>query len=271
MGFLFFQISLRHRRVALGNLSRAMGREIPPQSLYLIARQSFIHFGKVMADTLKWMHLGEKKRVALIEVEGAEHIQEALRAGAGALLFTAHFGNWEVASSVLSRFGRLNVIARPLDNPFLERELSHFRESLGARIISKYQASKPVLQSLRKNEMVALLVDQNVLRSQAVFVDFFDIPAATTPSLASFYLRTKSPLIPLFCSFTPSFSYRLKIGTPLVVEDSGYYKEDVLKITQQCTKMIETEIRKSPAFWFWFHDRWRTRPEKEEGRVYESQ
>jgi KDO2-lipid IV(A) lauroyltransferase len=172
-------------------------------------------------------------------------------------------GNWEVASWAVSRIGRLSVVARPLDNRLLEREIVRFRGKLGARVISKFQAAKPILESLRRNEMVALLIDQNVLRSQAVFVDFFGFPAATTPSLAFFHLRTRSPIVPVFCHMTPSFSYVVKIGKPLEFGLGGDSKQDVLKITQCSTKIIEAEIRDHPSHWFWFHNRWKTRPESE--------
>jgi KDO2-lipid IV(A) lauroyltransferase len=168
-----------------------------------------------------------------------------------------------VASLAVSRIGRLSVVARPLDNPFLEKELIRFRQSLGAQIISKFQAAKPILESLRQNEIVAILIDQNVLRSQAVFVDFFGVPAATTPSLASFHLRTRSPILPIFCDTTPSWAYVIKVGPPLDIEVSGDPRQDVLKITQCSTKMIEAEIRERPSHWFWFHGRWKSRPESE--------
>jgi KDO2-lipid IV(A) lauroyltransferase len=108
------------------------------------------------------------------------------------------------------------------------------------------------------------LIDQNVLRQQAVFVDFFGKKAATTPSLASFSLRTKAPLIPIFCYPTSSHAYHLKIFSPLSTTLGGNYHQEVLKITQICTKIIETQIRKNPDYWFWFHNRWKTRPEEEE-------
>ena len=57
-------------------------------------------------------------------------------------------------------------------------------------------------------------------------------------------------------------SSAVKIGEPLIFEPGGEFDRDVLKITQACTKMIETEIRRCPGCWFWFHNRWKTRPEE---------
>jgi KDO2-lipid IV(A) lauroyltransferase len=155
------------------------------------------------------------------------------------------------------------VVARPLDNRLVEAEMARFRGDLGARVISKFQAAKPVLQALRRNEMVAILIDQNVLRSQGVFVDFFGLPASTTPAPAAFHLRSGSPLHPVFCYPNPDLTYRIKIGPPLEAVPSGEWSRDVLQITALCTKMIEAEIRANPGQWFWFHNRWKTRPEGE--------
>jgi len=260
LGSFLFRADRRHRELVLANLEAALGGELLLEERRRIARDSFRTFGKVMADTIKWTHLSHRRRLRLLSLEGADHLRRALKEGRGAILFSAHFGNWEVASLAVSRFARLNVVARPLDSRVLERRLLRFRKSLGARVISKFQAAKPVLQALRRNEAVAILMDQNVLRSQAVFVDFFGRPAATTPAVGSFCARARSPLLPIFCYPTAAFSYTIRIGPPVEVGLSDSLDEDVLKITRHCTKMIESEIRQNPGLWFWFHDRWKTRP-----------
>ncbi len=260
LGTALYRADRRHRELVLANLQTALGRECPPEERLRIARESFMMFGQVMADNVKWTHLSHRKRLRLLSLEGGENLLRALDEGRGVLLFSAHFGNWEAASLAVSRFSPLNVVARPLDSRVLERWLRRLRRSMGARVISKFQAAKPVLQALRRNEIVAILMDQNVLRSQAVFVDFFGRPAATTPALGSFHARVRCPLLPIFCHPSPSFSYVIKVGPPVRVELSGSLDEDVLKITRHCTKMIESEIRQNPSLWFWFHNRWKTRP-----------
>lgn len=260
LGSLLFRVDRRHRELVLANLRTAFGDERPPEERLQIAREAFLVFGQVMADTVKWTRLRHRSRLRLLSLDGGDHLRRALDEGRGAILFSAHFGNWEVASLAISRLAPLNVVARPLDSRVLERRLVRFRKSLGAGVISKFQAAKPVLQALRRNEAVAILMDQNVLRSQAVFVDFFGRPAATTPAVGSFHARARSPLLPVFCAPTPDFSYVVRIGPPVELALSGSLDEDVLKITAHCTKMIESEIRQNPSLWFWFHNRWKTRP-----------
>jgi len=263
LGSLAFRVDRKHRRLALANLEKALGREAGADERLRIARDSFRHFGRVTADVLKWTRLKAARRETLLKVEGEEHIRQALRGGRGVIVFSAHFGNWEIAAQAIAKLGPLNVVARPLDNPLIEARLAQFRSRLGAKVISKFQAAKPILQALRRNEIVAILIDQNVLRREAVFVDFFGLAAATTPSLASFSLRTRSPLIPVFCHPAPHSSYLVRIGAPLHLEPGGESAQDVLKITQASAKIIEVEVRRKPGLWFWFHNRWKTRPETE--------
>jgi len=260
-GLFFYYLDTKHRQLALSNLKMAFRKELTSSGLKRMARQTFMHFGSSLVDVIKFSSLAEKSKTALIQVEGEKNLLSALQEKKGAILFTAHYGSWEIARFFVSKLGKLNVIARALDNELLERELLKLRINQGAKVIYKHQATKPILQSLRAKEMVAFLIDQNVQKHQAIFVDFFGRKAATTPSLAAFFLKTKSPIVPVFCSPTPSHRYHLQILEPLKIELEGNYNQQVLKITQICTNIIEAQIRKNPAHWFWLHNRWKTRPD----------
>ena len=259
-GMFFFVISKKHRRLAYRNLERAYGTGLSERKLKRIARRSFSHFGRTFFDIIKLSRWKRERIENLITVEGGEYLREALDKGKGAILFGAHFGNWEIAPAQLTHYGPLNVIARELDNPRLEEEAIGMRERLGARIIYKDRAAKQVIRVLRKNEMVAILMDQNVLHDQAEFVKFFGIEAATTPSTALFFLRTQSPLLPVFCESLPKGKYRIVISPLIEPKLTGNRSTDVHSITQACTLVIEEWIKKQPEYWFWFHNRWKTRP-----------
>ena len=260
VGMSIYFLDKKHRSIAQANLNLALGSDLSSPAIKKISRRCFIHFGQTFFDLIKFGQLSPKKKNKLIKIEGAEYLKKALARGKGVLLFSGHFGNWEVATPFLSSWTKLNVIARPLDNRLLEKELYKLRTKLGATVIYKQHAAKPILKSLNRGEMVAILIDQNVLRSQAIFVDFFNKKAATTPSLAAFYLRTKAALLPVFCYPLSPKQYFLKIYPPLKIQISGNQSQDLLKITQICTKIIENQIKKNPEYWFWFHRRWKTRP-----------
>jgi KDO2-lipid IV(A) lauroyltransferase len=266
LGFFFFLIDTRHRNIALSNLKMALGDKQGRQSSKSLAHGSFLHFGEFIMDLIKFSTLREKRKSRLISVEGTENLKAALQKQKGVLLFTGHFGNWEIAPFLISRIHTLKVIARRLDNPFLERMLLKLRTDQGEEVIYKHKAARDVLRALKEKAMVAILIDQNVLRDEAVFVDFFGKQAATTPSLATFHLRTLAPIVPVFCSPQPDHTYQIKILPAVDTHLSGDHKQDVLKITQICTKIIEAQIRDNPEFWLWFHNRWKTRPDPEKNQ-----
>jgi len=263
LGLTLYYLDRRHRRIVRSNLKIAFGKELPPNKLKKIARGSFKHFGSVFMDIIKFPQLNEKKKSQLIQVEGEEHLRSALRKNKGVITFSAHFGSWEIIQYFISQIGKFTVIARALDNKLLEKELLKLRTRHGSRVIYKHQATRQILKSLRAKEIVGFLIDQNVQKHQAVFIDFFGKRAATTPVLAVFLLKTGAPLVPFFCFPTSSFIHQIQFLKPLEIEQEGDYDQQVLKITQLCTKIIEAQIRKNPEHWFWLHDRWRTRPDDE--------
>lgn len=259
LGLLFYGTNRRHRQIALTNLQRAFGEKISGRERRSIARKSFAHFGRTIFDILKMSLIRPERIARILSIQGEDSLKQTLKENKGILMFSAHYGNWEVAPFLISRYTRLSVIARALDSPPFERELRKIRAFFQGQVIYKQRASREVLRALAKNEMVAILIDQNVLRREAVFVNFFGRAAATTPGLATFYLRTKAPLIPVFCH-PEGHRYIIHIGNPLTVSLSGDVKQDIQAITQQCTQIIEDQIRRKPEYWLWFHDRWRSRP-----------
>jgi len=259
LGRFFYRLSPLHRGIALKNLGTAFGQEKTAREREAIARASFGHFGQVTLETIKFTRYTRDRVLDLIEIEGREHLERALAQGKGVLVFSAHYGNWETLIPLLSPMGTLHVIARHLDNRLVDRRLTAVRTRMGGIVIDKMGAARPITRALKSGGIMAILIDQNVLRQEAVFVDFFGRQAATTPGLASFHILTGAPLVPVFC-LPRGRRFRFRILPPLEIPLTGRREEDVLKITGICTKMIEDQIRQAPEWWLWLHKRWNTRP-----------
>ncbi len=260
VGGSFYRLDKTHRRLALTNLQSALGDDLDETQRKEVAHKAFRHFGTVFLDLIHLCYLKPQTRNKHITSSGMEHLCAALEKGKGALLFTAHYGSWEIAPSLINLIAPTSVVARPLDNSYLEKKLLRLRQDLGSQVISKFEAARPILSTLRRNEFVAILIDQNVQEHEAVFVDFFGKKAATTPSLALFHLRTGAALIPVFCYPSSGDSYHMNVSPPLDIPLTGNSEQDIVNITQSCTNAIEAWVREKPEFWLWFHDRWKTRP-----------
>jgi len=264
LGWAVYRMDNKHRLLAESNLKAALGDLLNADEVTATVRKAFLHFGTGFFDVFHLAWMPPRKRCRFLQIKGGEFLQAAYASGKGALIFTAHFGLWEIAQALINPIIPMHVVARPLDNPYLENQLLRMRARLGSAVISKFQGGREILRALNSGEAVGILIDQNVQIHEAVFVDFFGIPAATTPSLALFHLRTGAPLIPLFCLPTPEKNYRLEVLPPLQVELTGDRRADTIRVTQACTRIIEDQIRRSPEHWFWFHNRWKTRPPDEQ-------
>ncbi len=195
-----------------------------------------------------------------VRVDGWEHLERAVADGRGAIVFTGHYGNWElVALHQGARGIPMDVVGRPPGDPDLARQLEAVRTLTGNRSISKYEAARPMLRSLRQGRTVGLVIDQNVGSGPGVFVDFFGHPAATTPALAVLALRTRVPVIPVF-GYPCNGRHHIVYGPPLPLPESPRRQDAIVELTARATAAIEAQVRRHPEYWLWLHNRWRSRP-----------
>jgi Kdo2-lipid IVA lauroyltransferase/acyltransferase len=260
LGRAFYLFDRAHRGLALGNLDAAFPFRTEDERR-AIARGMFAHFGRLLAVLLKFSTMRPEQMLACVEFEGEERVVHAHAQGRGVLLFTGHFGFWEINALVHALTLRpMAVLARPLDNPLLHDLLESVRRRTGNSVIYRRGAVRRVLRALGANQAVAVLIDQHIATADAVYVDFFNRPAATTSALASLALRTGAPVVPVFALPLPGGRFRMVYEHP--VEPPGAEGGDAVReFTQRCTDVLEMYVRRYPELWLWMHRRWRDAPE----------
>jgi KDO2-lipid IV(A) lauroyltransferase len=258
IGYGFYAIDARHRRLAVDQL-RAAFPVRPRAECQAIARATFAHFGRSLVALLRFSTLSPDAIRARIEFEGDDRVRAALAKGKGAIVFSGHFGFWELQGLAHGLdLSPISVLARPLDNPYLHGLLERMRRRTGNNVIYRQGALRRVLRALGANECVAILIDQHIHGADAVQVDFFNRPAATTTALATLSLRTGAPLVPAFA--LPLGGGRYRLVYEHVVEPPGPDSRDpVQELTQRCTDVLEMYVRRHPHLWLWMHRRWRDR------------
>jgi KDO2-lipid IV(A) lauroyltransferase len=266
LGRGFYFLSGRHRRMALRNLHAALGREISAESLRRIALATFAHMGQLITDSAYFSRVLRMPTDRIAVYEGVENLRDAAADGRGILVFSGHFGHWELIALLQHRLGYpMAMVASPLENPLFNRLLVDLREQCGNRVIPKRNAARPVLRTLHDGGAVAILIDQNVRGEGGIFVDFFTVPASTTPALATLSLKSGAPIVPVFSYPQPDGRLLIRYRKPIRWVRSGTLPDDIHALTAHCTRLLEEEIRARPDLWLWMHNRWRTRPPS--GRV----
>lgn len=263
LGSLFYWLDGPDRAVAIRNLQLAFPRHSPRQRRSILHR-SCRNLGRMVAE---FCHLRELRADTIhdyVSIEDPKHWSGELAAARqrGAVVLSAHFGSWELLAYAQALLGqRITLVHRPFRNPLVEATIDRVRSRAGMRVIAKKSAAREALRALQRREMVVIPADQNQTSSYGVFVEFFGVPACTTPGPARLAMLTGAPIYPVFIVREgETHRHRIVLLPEIEMVRTGNRELDIRTNTQRCTAVIEQMVRRHPDHWIWFHKRWKTRP-----------
>lgn len=250
----------RLRRVGLFNLQLAFP-EWPERKRRRVLFGLFRNFGRMFADFAHFPRWNRQNIERLIVYEGFENYARARELGKGILFLTAHFGNWELSSFAHGVYGYpCNFVVRELDNPLIDKLINDYRSGSGGKPIEKRDFAFHAMRAFKRGEAVGILMDQNMLESEGVFVDFFGRPACTTTGPARIARKAGVPVVLGLVIWDPKLKkFRLRFD-PVEWIRREDPEEEILANTANFTRLIENYVRRYPDHWLWVHRRWKTRP-----------
>lgn len=263
MGGLAYRLAGELRRTGAINLRLAFPEKSEEERAQLL-RECFVSLGRLLGLFSQMYSRSREELQQLTERRGWENRDAAVAEhGKKLILYTGHLGAWELTSFGFSLFGHpFTFLVRKIDNPKIEELVDQVRTKFGNQTIDKLAAARSMLKILRSGETsLGLLTDLNTLDDEAIFIDFFGVPAATTFLVAKLAVRTNTPLLPVFCPWSEEAGkYLLIVEEPIQIEPTGDEEADVKRLTIELTRRIENQIRQYPGQWLWIHKRWKTRP-----------
>ena len=266
IGRIYYRIDGPRRRTTIENLRIAFGDSLEPAARERLAIRAFEH-AFVIATEVAWRrrilpNVRAFRRRRTIVGDAAE-MRADLRAGRGGIVLTAHLGNWELAGAYL-RYERVPfaAVARPIDNPIVDRYLTRFRGG-AANLIETRGAVQDVSEAVSQGTWVGILADQNAGR-RGVFVPFFGVPASSFRFGATLALRHDFPVY-FAVALRRGKGFRYEFHTRRYVPPRGLDRKDGERhLLEAYFTQLEAWIREVPEQYFWLHRRWRTRPPEEE-------
>ncbi len=259
LGTLLFHVWKNRRNIALTNLKDAIARNAVSvqEDPEFIIRQNFSNYGKSAVEIIKiYFGLGDEI-INSVDVRGLEHFEKAFRKGNGVIFITGHCGNWELLALVAAvRAQKTKIVARRQNNPYINRFMEKTREKYGNTVIYKKGALKEILSSLRKNEIVGILIDQNVMSSEGVVIEFLGKKASTTKMPALLAMKTGAPVIPLFIQRV-DHGQRVEFLEEIELSSSEDSEKAVMNNTIAFSRSVENYIKNNPTEWLWMHRRWK--------------
>ena len=266
LGYLVYLVHPRLRKVGMRNLEIALP-ELHKAQRRKIIRKVFAGLGRQLAEFCRFPKYTLKNISEVIIYDGIENFEAARARGKGVLFLTSHLGGWEISSFMHSLHGHaMHIVARSLDNPYVDRLVTKYRTLHGNQIFDKDDYARGLLGALRNGETVGILMDTNMTPPQGIFADFFGTPACTASGLARVALKTDAAVLPGFAIWDWNLrKYRLHMAPALELMRSGDNEADIAANTALFNRVIESFVRKYPEQWLWVHRRWKTRPEGQPG------
>ncbi|MSQ93543.1 MAG: lipid A biosynthesis acyltransferase [Gemmataceae bacterium] len=258
----FYHLDRRHRRVAIDNLRHAFPGAYSEEQLEQLTLDVYQHFGQMILEmTLIPRKLGSRRwREGLVSSFSPE-LKQALTSGRPILVVTAHYGNWELTAFMLRFFGiRAHLVARPIDNPYVDDLLRRFREMVGHKVLSKHGDLARMKEVLADRGCLCTLVDQDA-GARGMFVDFFGRPASTHKVIAHLARRTGA-LIVVTGAQNLGAPLEYAVRTTDIIDPQEYtgHADALFAITQRVTTGVELLVRHDPRQYFWLHRRWKHSP-----------
>ncbi|MER1966805.1 lysophospholipid acyltransferase family protein [Castellaniella sp. GW247-6E4] len=236
----------------------AAAREALLRRHFRLLAQSFVDRG------LCWF--GTPERILdTIELQGEAHLSTLLDQGRPILMFAPHFIALDAAATRLTLFLKESATLYTQQSDHDVDEI--VRQGRGrfhqVHLVNRHDGVRGLIRHLRKGIPVYYLPDMDFGRQGSAFVPFFGIPAATLLSAAQIAQAWDAAVVPVISRLDAATGrYRVEVGAPLEAFPGD---DDPAAATARLNRLIEEEVRKDPAQYYWVHRRFKTRPEGEPG------
>jgi len=270
LGAALYRFMGPRRDVALANLRTALGTSVDPARRRRILRCLSRHLGVMALELGHPRYLGPQSMRRFVALSGKEHLETALGRGRGAILVTAHFGNFPLMLARLALEDYLlGVIIRAPRHRPTARFLDEWRSRFGIvtlRDKPRRASVRDALHHLKRNGVLVVHIDLNASRKD-LYVPFFGQWVPTFRGPAALSLRTDAPLLPAFIYRVAGLHHRIEIQPGLEIPHEENPEERSWKLLLDLTRAAEETIRRHPEQWWWMHRRFRkARPPEEVGR-----
>jgi KDO2-lipid IV(A) lauroyltransferase len=250
---------LRIRRSVLQDNLRLAFPQLDQRQRHVIARRQWQHLVLMIveiAHAQRKIHLTNWR--THVRFHNKQAMVRQLLSGRPTVLVSGHFGSFEVGGQVVGLFGFPTfTIARPLDNPRLDRFLNSFRGSKGQLVLAKRGSADRIDQLLAQGGSLVVLADQ-AAGPNGYWVNFFGRPASTHKAISLFALAHEAPVIVTYTRRVGR-ALQLEVGCEAIADPraGGVETSDMRQLTEWFTGRLEDLIRRDPDQYWWLHRRWK--------------
>lgn len=270
VGSLAYYLAPDLRRIALANLDIAFGDTKSSAEKRRIARASLQNFGRTLFGLFWSSRLTREnfEQFVTLDQPSLEMALAVQARGTGMVVFTPHYGDWELLGQACGWYGILMTIVQEAEqNVAVEEILGRLRGVSGHRLVPGKSAAYGLLKALKRGGTSGMLVDVNATRRQGGdWLEFFGLPVYSPTAAGGLTRHTGAAIMPCVATPLPDGRIQIVYGPEITWQRTGDADADIRAINQQCLAFCERTIRAAPEFWFWSYKRWKLRPTPDQGR-----
>ncbi|MFT7004716.1 MAG: KDO2-lipid IV(A) lauroyltransferase [Sulfurimonas sp.] len=258
LGFLAYKLSKRYNKVIRQNLKFVYGEDIDEEFIQKIAKQSFKLLLLNFLYTMENRYYSVEELAKKVTFENEEILKKAQEQGRPIIFITSHYGAWEIAGSMLSALKEpLMIVYKKMNNKYFENYLLETRSKWKMTYLERAGATRGLLKRLRSGGAIALLIDTNVNKREAISVDFLGKKTSQIKTTAYFARKFNAIIIPTLSFTSDDENYTIKFYDEIITPKTDNEAEDIRVSTQMQTDWLSKEILKAPEPWFWLHRRFK--------------
>ncbi|HAQ22179.1 MAG: phosphatidylinositol mannoside acyltransferase [Acidimicrobiaceae bacterium] len=245
------------RRLVERHLQRVKGTDLVGRELRRSVDAVFASYADYYLQSFRLPSMTSEEIVGGFSEEGYERIAEGLRAGKGVIMAMPHLGGWEWAAHWLTIHQGVSVgcVVESLEPPELFEWYRSFRTSLGMEVVGLGpSAGTQAVAMLRANRAVCLPSDRHV-GGVGVEVEFFGERTMLPAGPATLALRTGATLLPIAVYDRPGGCHGV-VRPALRTVREGRLRDDVVRVTQNLAREIESLISVAPEQWHLLQPNW---------------
>jgi KDO2-lipid IV(A) lauroyltransferase len=249
-GEIAYRLLRKRRGVALANLRLAFGAQKSEPELRALNRE---HFQLLAANLLAGLKCSTMPHDAIWARVTADVPPPDDRVKTGWIALISHIGNWELFSHLGVQFPeyRFGAIYQGLANPYIDAHLAGARTRSGITLFDRRSQMLSCVKFLREGGAVGVLADQGAGYA-GLWTPLFGRLTSSSTFSAMLSIRTGLPVVPLSINTCGRARWRLMIGDPVYPAH-----DDPEAMTAEINRLLEEQIRSSPADWLWSHNRWK--------------
>lgn len=254
LGALVARFSRKKVAEAVERCMKILG--VPRERAEEIVRGAYEHFGRAAAEFAR-MPLMADKIDSLVSNEGYEYVVDAVESGRGAILASAHIGNWEYSACWLARQGLpVNSLGADQRDERITELIKELRRSGGTKALGKANDLKAMVKALKRGEVIAVPVDQDA-KEAGVVSPFLGFPASTPVGPAKLAAKLGCDVIPSICVRNPDgITFTTKFYPPMKGRGGEPFGKNIQTSTDDLNAVISESIRAHPEQWMWMYPRW---------------